>query len=160
RFDPASGQLVVTPFAEVRDELVRRWRENRQDLLGRDQANRILATWAAGRRDKGAEGAAVVRDLGAIPYPAAVGVGPASRAITDTLRGRAYDTQAEVVTYPGGYAVANAYELVERVTPNFEQIRPSLEEKLRQMRDDEEMRRAKDLYDRNQATFSGTSVYY
>lgn len=161
RYDAASGALVSTPLAAIRDTLVRRYKESRRDLVVHDAANRLVDAWTRGTRDRATEATATVRDLGTVPYGSRVDVGAASDAVTDTLKRRIYDRRIEIVPYDGGYAVADAYDLVERVVPTLDQVRVALLDQLTSREDDAEVARARQMYERDPDRFlTGTLIYY
>jgi parvulin-like peptidyl-prolyl isomerase len=161
RFDPVSQSLVVTPFEQVRGQLVDRWKASRRDLMARDLANRIEESWSRGRRDRAVESQAKLYELGAVPYGGQLDVGPAGNAVSDSMRNRVYDRMVQIVPIPGGYAVVHAYDLVEKVSPSLEQIRAPLLEQLEIRQDAAERQRARQLYEQDPQRFlTGNLVYY
>ncbi len=160
-YDAASGGLQSTPLAQVHDDLVKRFGESRRDLVARDLANRISDAWNRGQQDAGAEHQAVVKDLGVVPYGSRYDVGPASAAVSDSLRRRLYDKRIEIVPFEGGYAVAQAYQLVEQVVPTFDQVAGTLLDRLHAQQEDAEIARARTLYERDPSRYlTGRMIYY
>lgn len=161
RFDPIAQSLTARPFAEVRGELLNRWRSSRRDLFARDLANRIEDAWSQGRRDRALESQATLYEPGAVPYGGALDLGGASKVVSDTLSNRIYGRTLEVVPYAAGYAVVHAYELVERLVPALDQVRASLLDRMRTHQETAEIEEARKIYERNPDQYlTGKLVYY
>src|SRR4029077_4187408 len=54
-YQRGSGEVVETPFLEVRDEIRRRWSRERSRELARAASERLRDSWSKGRRDAGLE---------------------------------------------------------------------------------------------------------
>src|SRR5439155_16926110 len=101
-FDPARGTITAQPFAEVKDEIRRRWLHERRVEWVRDVAEKIHDAWSHGRRDAAAERAATrVREVGPVPAGAPADTGGAGRALTDSLATRP-ELGVALGSYPGG----------------------------------------------------------
>ncbi len=160
-FDPATQSLVTRSLAEVRSELIQRWKTSRRDLFAHDLANRIGDAWTQGRRDRGLEEQAKLYEPGAVPYGAPLDAGAAGSVVSDTLRRRAYDRLLEVVPFNDGYAVVHAFELVEHVVPSLEAVRAPLVDRLRMQQDAAEVENARRVYEQNPDRYlTGKLIYY
>ena len=71
--------MIAKPFAQVRDEVRRRWLTERREAAVRTAAERLFAVWSAGKRDAAAERAmSFMREVGPVPVGVPVDTGAAA----------------------------------------------------------------------------------
>jgi hypothetical protein len=153
RYDAATHGLIATPLVQVRDEIAEKWARDQHEVLARELANKLQIAWSQGRQDRALEAKTVVKDLGAVPFGSSLGSDRVASALADTLRRRVYDKRIETIAYPGGFAVVHVYELVDRVTPSFDQVRGALSDRLEVDRDAADVERARVIFDRDPLRF-------
>ena len=126
-YDRASGQIVETPLARVREEIRGRWIHDRRLELARAAAERLRDAWSRGHRDPVLEKSmTAVREPGMVLAGSSVGEGPTAEALNEALTGRNGQAGAWVVPAPGGFLVCHIGETVASYVPTFEQARSLL----------------------------------
>jgi parvulin-like peptidyl-prolyl isomerase len=161
-FDPARGQVVARPLAQVRDEVRERWRRGRRADLLFDAARRLQESWDRDRRDAPIERRMTsVREVGPIPIGGAVDTGLAGRVLTDTLAARGYALGTGVLPYPRGQVVYQVVARVEDQVPSFEAARPMVEERSAALTGGEDVEGAKRLFESDPDRFRlGNVVHF
>ena len=153
-YDRASGTVVETPFAQVRDDVLHRWQRERRRDLTRDAAERLRDSWARGRRDAALERAMTsVREIGPVPPGPVEEAGAAAEllgnAIAD-LRGKSGVTM--VATGPG-YLVCHLVEVVRNYPPTLEQVRTLMGARLEARRSADVEAEARAGFERDPSVF-------
>jgi parvulin-like peptidyl-prolyl isomerase len=161
-YDKVSGTVVEKPLAAVRDEIRRRWREERRRQLARGAAERLRDAWSHGRRDAASERSmALVREIGPVPAGGPVDIGPAGQDLAEALAKRGGQTGVTMITTVGGYLVYDLREVVAGYVPTFEQARPLLAPRLDPRRAAADEAVAKAAFEKDPAPYRlpGTLVF-
>ncbi len=159
-FDARAGRIVARPFEVVKDEIRTRWMRDRRSELARGQADQLLRAWQAGKRDPALESALSARDLPPAPYGAALDTVAAARAVEGVLWSGPDPRPVGSVAWSGGTAIWKVIDRVENHVPTFEQAQRRLQDDVRRVRDDEDERGARRLFDENPTRFSAGDVMY
>ena len=153
-YDKASGAVVEKPFAAVRDEIRRRWLQERRRQLTRGAAERLRDAWIRGKRDAAIERSmALVREIGPVPAGGAIDSGQAGQDLADALARRGGRTGVAMITTAGGYLVYDLREVVAGYIPTFEQARPLLAPRLDALRTVEDEAAAKAAFEKDPAAY-------
>ncbi len=159
-YDQASGSIRARPLAEVRGDLLLRWKRDRRVLMSRAVVDGLQRAWSHGARDRELERRAVLmRDLGPVPVGAPVDTGAAGGMVTDSLVQHAGKLGVGVgVLAGGGVVVYHAYERVENLAPTFEQARTRLRARAAERRAAADEAEARALYQRDPAAFARGNI--
>ncbi len=153
-YDRASGTVVETPIARVREDLRWRWLRERRRELTREAAERLRDTWGRGRRDAALERAMTfVREIGPVPAGAAADTGQVGAALGEALAARGGRTGVTMVPTGAGYLVCDLQEVVRDYLPTFEQARLLLAPRLEARRAAEEAAAARATFERDPSAF-------
>jgi parvulin-like peptidyl-prolyl isomerase len=125
-FDAASGRIVARTLAQVRNEVRLRWRRDRRLETARLRAQELHRAWSAGKRAADLERTLGARESPPTPLGGEVDTGFAATALGDTVWGAREPKPDGVVGYSRGYLVWRVVRRVERHTPSFEQVEPTL----------------------------------
>ncbi|MEO5989894.1 MAG: peptidyl-prolyl cis-trans isomerase, partial [Candidatus Eisenbacteria bacterium] len=159
-FDAARGQIVARPLEEVRGDARLRWLREHRIESARTQADQLFRTWSANKRDATLETALRAKETLPIPIGADIDTGMAARAISDTVWTREGPRAAGVMPYARGFVVWQTTAKLASHTPTFEQARDALDQSVRAQNEQEELRAARKLFDRNPARFSSGNIIY
>ena len=146
-FDSRTGTIVAKPYAEVKDEARARWRRDKRLETARLQANQLHEAWSAGRRAGALEGQLRVKETKPAPLGANVDTSFAAVALSDTVWSQGEPRGAGMVGWARGYLVWQVSGKVERMTPSFAQVEPTLQVALEQVRRETEERGARRLFE-------------
>ena len=152
-FDSRSGTIVARTLAQVRDEARARWKRDKRLEGARLQSGQLYEAWSAGRRLAALESALRVRETRPAPEGADVDTGFAAAALSDTVWGRGEPSGAGIAPYARGFLVWQVSGKVERLTPTFAQVEPTLQVALDRVRREADERGARRLYDRDPNRF-------
>jgi parvulin-like peptidyl-prolyl isomerase len=161
-YDKASGTVVETPLAGVRDEIRARWIQDRRQELTRRAAEGLRDAWSLDRRDVAIErGMRMVREIGPVPAGGAIDSGQAGQDLAEALAKRGARPGVAMVTSAGGYLVYELREVVPDYLPTFEQARPLLVERLEMLRTIEDEAAAKAMFEQDPTPYRlpGTVVF-
>jgi parvulin-like peptidyl-prolyl isomerase len=125
-FDTKVGGIVSRPFADVKDEIRRRWLHDQRTLQARLLADQLLRVWSTGKRDAALESSLQMREPAAAPKGADLDTGVVARALSDTIWSKGIPTGTGMVPYSRGWIVWQAVASASKVTPTFEQSRTAL----------------------------------
>lgn len=153
-FDAASGNVTALPLDQVRGDVIARWTRERRAVLVREASEQVLEGWIQKKRNRDAEKRMTfVREVGPVPVYARVDTGLAGLVLTDSLRVTGFMPGAGIIPYPRGIVVFEVYDPVDGHMPTFDQARPVLEQRLAQVRFQNELQGARALFEREPMRF-------
>lgn len=153
-YQRASGEVVETPFVEVKDEIRRRWSRERSRDLARTAAERLRDSWSKGRRDAALERSmTMVRDLGIVPVGGDPDTGRAASALATALTIRRGEPGIWTVPAGGGTLVIDLGPTVPDYLPTLAQARTRLQAPLEAKRAAEIEAAARARYDADPSAY-------
>jgi parvulin-like peptidyl-prolyl isomerase len=153
-FDAVSGAVVAQPFAEVREDVRRRWMQERSQAAVHSSSARLEEAWRKGRRDPALERVATrVREVGPLPAGATADTGLAGMVLTEALASGLGRDAAGTLPFERGFIVYHVFDVVPDYAPSFEQMRAALRERVTPRRSAEDEAGARALYDADPASF-------
>jgi parvulin-like peptidyl-prolyl isomerase len=153
-YQRASGEVVETPFVEVKDEIRRRWARERSRDLARNAAERLRESWSKGRRDAALERSmTLVRDLGIVPVVGDPDTGRAAAALATALTMRRGEPGIWTMPAGGGTLVIDLGPTVPDYLPTLAQARSRLQAPLEARRAAESEAAARIGYDANPSAY-------
>lgn len=153
-YNRSSGAVVEQPFSAVRDEIRRRWFEERRRDLTRAAAERVHEAWRRGRRDAATERTMTrVREIGPVPASLPVDSSQVGALVTSALAAREGKTGVGMIPTDGGLLVYDLHEVIAGYIPTFEQARPLLAERLAVRRAVEDEAAARAAVEADPATY-------
>ncbi len=161
-FDAARGEIVARPLAEMRDELIARWKSEQRIDRMRAAAERLYSIWSAKKRDAAAERVlGGVRESPPTPLGARVDSTPAGAVIGDSLAARRGELGTGLIPWNRGFIVYQVYERVPKHVPSFEQALPRLREGYSKLKDAEDEAGAHAYFEEHREEFlSGKRAAY
>ncbi len=158
-FDPQKGVVVEPGLAAVRSDVTQRWMTERRHETARAAAEGLYRAWSAGKRDPADERlATTLREIGPVPAGAVPDTGLAAAALAESLATRRAERGAGFGGWARGRLVWQVTGVVPRVTPTFEQARPTLAAQLDERRRAADLAGAKALWEKDPQHFAGGRV--
>ena len=158
-YQRSSGEVVETPFVEVRDEIRRRWVRERSRELARAASERLRDSWSKGRRDAGLERSmTMVRDLGIVPVAGDPDTGRAATALATALTMRRGEPGVWSTPVEGGFLVVDLGPTVPDYLPTAAQARTRLQSQLVAMRAAQDEQAARRMYEADSTSFRSRPI--
>ncbi|HET7226530.1 MAG TPA: peptidyl-prolyl cis-trans isomerase, partial [Candidatus Eisenbacteria bacterium] len=160
-FDSRAGKVAERPLAEVRDDVVARWRHERRLDMARASADGLRQAWSQGRRDPALERAARVRELGPLLPGAPIDSTVAGRVLADTVAVRGARLGTGVIRAGTGVVVYQTWGPTPGFQPPYEQVRRRLALRLAEREAGEAEAGARALYHAHPESFAlGRTLHY
>ena len=158
-YERSSGEVVETPFVEVRDEIRRRWSRERSRDLAHTASERLRDAWTAGRRDPALEKSmTLVRDLGVVPVGGDPDTGRAGGALATALKFRSGEPGIWSTPTEGGFLVVDLGPTVADYLPAPAQANTRLQSMLVAVRTAQDERAARGMYEADSSSFRSPPV--
>jgi parvulin-like peptidyl-prolyl isomerase len=161
-YDQATGSVIETPLAAVREEVRRRWLLERRRDLARAAAEQLREVWSRGRRDALIERSMTrVREIGPVPATSLIDSGQVGQNLAQALSARGGRTGVGMITSAGAFVVYDLREVITGYLPTLEQARPLLAPFLEERLKAEDEAAAKALFEKDPAPFQlpGTLMF-
>lgn len=152
-FDSRTGTIVARTFDQVKDEARARWKRDKRLETARLQSTELYEAWNAGRRAGALENTLRVRETKPAPLGANVDTGFSAIALSDTVWGRGEPRGAGLAAYGRGFLVWQVTGKVDKLTPTFAQVEPTLQVALERVRREADERGARRLYEQDPKRF-------
>lgn len=159
-FDAKSGGIVSRPLADVREEVRARWYTERRRVDTRLRAEALLKAWRSGKRDAKLEAVLRVRETEPMVSGAVVDAAPGMQALSDSLWSYADPRGPGMVAVGRGWALWVVTGKVDRAVPSFEQARPLLAKRVAALKNLDEERGGRRLFDQNPSKFGGGEIVH
>lgn len=160
-FSSQTGGVIAKPLEEVRGDVQARLQRERRLERSRGVAERLLATWARGRRDVAAEQRLHLRDVGPVPTGSPVDTGLVGAMLGDSLTQRQGALGQGLARSPRGWVAFDVYQEIPDYLPPFEQARREVARRraARRLHDDE--LGARRLFEASPQRFAnGPTIHY
>jgi parvulin-like peptidyl-prolyl isomerase len=145
-FDPRTGAIVTRPLPEIRDEVRARYLREGREQSARQDVNALLDAWQHGRREPAIETRLGARELPAAIPGTVIDTGWVAKTLSDTLWNIPTPEPAGLIETDRGWIVWQIAGHVDRVVPTFEQSRPLLAERLKSVREAQDVAGARAMF--------------